>query len=83
VFPWRLVAKEIMISVPSKYPSLVAINCQVNAFSWRLKATKLIHFLGGHQPPSKVIFLAGGTFSWRFDNFSGALLFLAAKPPSK
>ena len=74
---------EIMIFVPSKYPSLAAINCQVNAFSWRLKAAKLIHFLGGHQPPSKVIFLAGGTFSWRFDNFSGALLFLAAKPPSK
>ena len=81
VFSWRLAAKEIMILTPSKYPSLAA--SQANTFSWWLKAAKLIPFLGSHQPPSKVISLAGDTFSWHFGNFNSALLFLAAKPPSK
>jgi len=75
VFFWRLAAKEIMILTPSKYPSLVAINYQVNTFSWRLKAAKLIPFLGSHQPPSKIIFFAGDTFSWYFGNFNSALFF--------
>ena len=84
MFSWRLTAKEIMILGPSKYSSFAAINCQVNTFSWQLKAAKLITFLGGHQSPSKVLYpCADCTCSWHFGNFNGALLFLAPKPPCK
>ena len=58
VFSWRLAAKEIMILKPSKYPSLAAINCQVNTFSWQLKAAKLITFLAAINRQVKFYILA-------------------------
>ena len=84
MFSWRLPAKKITILGPRKYPFLAAINCQVNTFSWQLKAAKLVTFLGGHQSPSKVLYpCTDCTCSWHFGNFNGALLFLAPKPPCK